>query len=734
MKKLIIENKFYRLELSDHGAIRAFGWTGKRNFLYAREGDSLFSVKLLDENGAPEIRTSAEFSLTSREEGETLILCYEAADFGAEVRIRHPEEEAFVYLSMSIRNQTGKYLEWIDFPNVTVPNDLPAKGGQSRIFWPAMEGCLIEDVTLRDRTFIRYADKGYPSKGWEGMYPGPCPMQFSAYYGEDGLGMYFASHDAKCNVKAIEYHAVEDGKAICLENKLFVGETDTTSYCYEYEVVLGVFSGDWYDAAEIYRNWLETTDIVRVPRFEENKNLPDWVKESPVIAIYPVRGVKDTGDMSPNCYYPYTNGMPYLEELSRDFDSRMMALLCHWEGTAPWAPPFVWPPYGDGKNFLEFVRQLHEKGHLFGLYCSGIQWTEKSSTCPEYNMEAYSEEHGMKQYMCSAPDQSLPYSLICGGPIRTGYDMCPAPEETKRIAIEEITKIIDGCDVDYLQFFDQNIGGAPYLCYSKEHGHPRGPGKWMSREMREIYRRAEQLLRDRGLDGKVLIGCEAAAAEPYFNDLMFNDVRYVIDFMAGKPVPAYNYVFHEYVNNFMGNQNTSYHIVDLEKNPENIFYRFAYSFLQGDVLTVVLGRDGAVHWDWCTPWDGVPAVDQKTIRPYIRLLNRWRKTAAHDFLLYGRMVKPLPVVCAMREEPVKYGGMHRYECVPTTRFVYRDRDAQFLVNYLPTEQTAEVEVGDLQVFCRKNLEEEECRLPVSGGKVTLRLAPHSVAMLTVRRG
>ena len=728
---MIIGNRFYELTLDDDGALRRFRAVSGRPLLY--EGEKplpLFAVKLLDEAGAGEVLTSAGLFSGCREEGDRTVLSFESKRLGAEVTVRHPADEPFVYFSLRLANRTGKYLEWIDFPGVLLPNDLPGAGGTSRLFWPAMEGCLIEDITLRERTYLRYSDKGYPSKGWEGMYPGPCPMQFSAYYGEDGQGLYLASHDAACNVKAIEYAPAEEGRAIRLENKLFVGERDTTDYAYEYEIVLGVFRGDWYDAADIYRSWLLSTDIVRLPRFEDNDRIPAWVKESPVVAVYPVRGVKDTGDMSPNCYYPYTEGLPYLEQLSSDFDSKMMALLCHWEGTAPWAPPYVWPPYGDKADFDEFIRRLHERGHLFGLYCSGIQWTEKSTLCPEYNMEEFSRANGMKELMCCAPDQSLPYSLICGGPIRTGYDMCPAPERTKEIAVEEIRKILDGCDVDYLQFFDQNVGGTSYLCYSDRHGHPRGPGKWMWKEMREIYRRARELLRERGLEGKVLIGCEAAAAEPYVNDLLFNDVRYVIDFMVGNPVPAYNYVFHEYVNNFMGNQNTSYHIVDLERSPENIFYRFAYSFLQGDVLTVVLGRDGAVHWDWCTPWDGVPAVDQATIRPFIRLLNAWRKTAARDFLLFGRMEKPLAVRCAKREEPIQYGGAHRYDCVLTTRFSYRRRDAQRFVNYLAEEQTVAVETaGRESLRLVRNPAGEAEAVRAENGLLTLTLAPYSAALL-----
>ena len=82
--------------------------------------------------------------------------------------------------------------------------------------------------------------------------------------------------------------------------------------------------------------------------------------------------------MSPNEYYPYTNALKYLKTLAENTDSKILAMLCHWEGSAPWCPPYVWPPYGDIENFKLFEQKLHENGMLFGLYCSGIAWTQKS--------------------------------------------------------------------------------------------------------------------------------------------------------------------------------------------------------------------------------------------------------------------------------------------------------------------------------------------------------------------
>mgnify|MGYP007005753882 FL=1 len=90
-------------------------------------------------------------------------------------------------------------MEFVEFPDVTVPNDLVGTGGKSHIFWPFTEGCVVEDATLR----TNYHPIKYLNKGWEGYYPGPVQMQFMSYY-DDSAGLYFASHDPHATTKGIE--------------------------------------------------------------------------------------------------------------------------------------------------------------------------------------------------------------------------------------------------------------------------------------------------------------------------------------------------------------------------------------------------------------------------------------------------------------------------------------------------------------------------------------------------
>ena len=81
-------------------------------------------------------------------------------------------------------------------------------------------------------------------------------------------------------------------------------------------------------------------------------------------------------------------------ELAEKIGTKILVLLMHWEGTAPWAPPFVWPPYGGEEMLKSFIQKLHDQGHLLGVYLSGIGFTEQSNLIAEYNNEQLIEEKG----------------------------------------------------------------------------------------------------------------------------------------------------------------------------------------------------------------------------------------------------------------------------------------------------------------------------------------------------
>ena len=88
---------------------------------------------------------------------------------------------------------------------------------------------------------------------------------------------------------------------------------------------------------------------------------------------------------------------------------------------------------------------------------------------------------------------------------------------------------------------------------------------------------------------ETLLGCESAAAEPYIEELRLSDNRYELCYTYGRPIPVYDYLYHPYLKNFMGNQVSC----PLAYTTELCELRLSYSFLAGDLLTLVLNDEDA---------------------------------------------------------------------------------------------------------------------------------------------
>ncbi|MBO5274282.1 MAG: hypothetical protein J6I45_06695, partial [Clostridia bacterium] len=523
-------------------------------------------------------------------------------------------------------NDGDMYLEFIEFSGIHLKRNFVCDGGDMKLFWPMTEGCEVENPDLRETSWKRFYPAEYPSRGWQGLYPGCVPMQYMACY-NDTEGLYVASHDEKGVYKGIDYFP--DEKGVSMIWRVFCAGEPHAYVSLGFPFLITAVDGGWMPSAERYRQFIQCSTLKPIETVKD-ASLPEWYSDYPIVITYPVRGKKDTGDMTPNALFPYVNVLPIVEKFAKALNVRIMVLLMHWEGTAPWAPPYIWPPFGGEECFAEFVTKLHAGGNLVGLYASGIGWTDTSTLWPEYDMRDVRDE----SIMAAPPGGAKPFTYICQGPIRIGTDLCGAHPKVKKIVVDEIMKAAMA-DVDYLQYFDQTIGGEPPMCYSPDHGHPPVPGAWQTDEMKRLCGDVKAALGDR----KLIIGCESASAENFLGQLRFNDLRFSCTYEFARPVPAYAYIFHEYIVNFMGNQNGFSGDFASEENPDSMLFRLAYSFTAGDLLTLVIREDGVITWDWGCDWS-VKMPDQEKLIKLMASMVDLRRVKAKDYMQYGRMIAP----------------------------------------------------------------------------------------------
>ena len=657
-----------------------------REMIDADASFPLFRVRFIDENGKTVEYSSNEAKSVSFDKNSIYFKNIAGREIDAKVDVVQKNGRA--ELNLEVTHNLEWCMEWIQFPCIFA-NEL-AKNGANLLI-STNEGVLVEDIRHRE-TFKRYKSVEYPNGGWVGYYPGNVSMQFTTFT-DNGKGLYICPEDKSCGTKEIDYRRSPVGGTEIIYKHYVSGAKKGTYKLPPF--VIQAFEGDWHDGAAIYRKWAVDNIDQLPPPLHKNKNLPSWLADSPVILTYPCTGEgHHAGPQQPNEFVPFTNAAKYIDKYAEIFDSRIMALLMQWEGTAPWAPPFVWPPLGGEKSFVEFAELLHKNKNLLGVYCSGLAWTNKANTgSGKYEMKKMFEEKQLLKEMCMGPDGEYK-CLICNGRnIRYGYDFCTTSKTARKYITDEALKIVNG-GADYIQLFDQNLGGASYQCYDTRHNHPRGPGSWQKDSMRETMDTVLSAIKKSGHD-KVLLGCEAAAAETYIGRMGFNDLRFNCGILMGKPVPAYSFVYHNLCSNFMGNQVETMGFIDRHKSPYNLYQRIAYSFSAGDILTLVLKDGGKISWAWCLKWKEDEPNQEETIA-LVKNLNAWRKDIGKDFLFYGTMEKPAKiggtkiVKTKMKRNP---DMAIDFESAFTSAWTSPDnRRAQFVVNYLPEVQHLEIDI------------------------------------------
>ena len=576
------------------------------------------------------------------------------------IRLEVQEEEAAWFLSAKPLD-ADLLIEWIEGPTPILPS-LEKQG--ATLLYPYNEGALVDNENRR----LGREEGGYPSTGADPIFPNMVFAQMMGYF-RQGCGLYMGAHDPARGIKGIDYLPMDGG--VGLRMRLYCGKDFGEAFAPSYPILWSAIGGRWEEAAERYRSWFEENLPPRAKKISENPALPDWYQDSPLVVTYPVRGRHDTDEMSPNPLFPYSDALPILDKIAKESESRLMVILMHWEGTAPWAPPYTWPPYGGEEPFFAFQKALKEREHLLGVYCSGFGFTKKSNLTdftadPAPHMEAF----------CADEQGEVAISKICTKQ-RQGYDICAASPKGRALLMDAYQPLFQS-GIDYAQILDQNHGGSQYFCLSPNHGHPPAAGEWMTRNMQEL------LSEWNGMAGKMLLGCESAAAEPFIGNLLLSDNRFELNFKFGRAVPLYAYLYHEYLRNFMGNQVACPFMEEVESLP----WRIAYSFAAGDCLTLILSPDGQLFSHWGSrDFEHWPDMDRSL--QLIRNLSRFYREEGKPFLYNGRMIPAQPIQCEEIRFPLRLiDGEIALPLLHTTAWMAENGErAQIIVNPAESAQS-----------------------------------------------
>lgn len=196
---MIFENKKYIIEFDKKGAIASLESGGKQ---FVKQRLPLFQFCL---------RNKGETQILTSDDAESVNLKQNGDFVKFEFVFKKPHITFDVNLccndritaTFSFENNTGVYVEWVDFVQLTVPNDLVSTGGSGRGAIDTNEGMLVEDIKLKENFYpYKYRPLDYPSEGLYAMFPAVVQSQFLSYY-DDTAGIYMAVEDRDRSIRVL---------------------------------------------------------------------------------------------------------------------------------------------------------------------------------------------------------------------------------------------------------------------------------------------------------------------------------------------------------------------------------------------------------------------------------------------------------------------------------------------------------------------------------------------------
>ncbi|MFH0963507.1 MAG: DUF6259 domain-containing protein [Planctomycetota bacterium] len=596
----------------------------------------LFRIRLREETGGAThvsaLQAATTCCIRQEDENETNL----RLDFkrlagqliSAHVQIRCPKDEALTYWTIDVENHTGQLLEWIDFPCVIVPTRLSDKAGSERLLWSRSNGALF-DIGNRPLPESLRRDN-IPSltseTGRETCYPGIVAAQLMAYY-NDKAGLYCAAHDGDGRVKIIAPFQV--GEAVRLTFVHFrgsEGERDALSY----PVVLGVFEGDWYAAAEIYRQWAHAQQWCKTPLPGDRSS---WRPDSPIVTTFLLRTHYDCQE-SPSAnpdYMPLSNSLPHLDRLASQLESPLAPLLYCWEKNAPWTAPDAYPPLGGEEEFRRFFDAIAKRGWHGGVCANGTRWVTAHHKAGYDGSAFFRDNHG-EEIVCRH-ENGEPWVERWDSEWRTSMPCCAGQPLTTEMVLRQVKLLIEyGCD--FLYFYDQNGGGESFACYAKNHKHPAYPGIWQTDKMRDLLGATRTLCAESGRE--IILLPEGPVAEPFipYYDAA-EDVNHTLFELGGEPIPLYNFLYHGYIQKFDSN-------LTMINDPDALLLKTALACVRGDGFQIVLREKGRINRGHQVMWERT-LLDQKSCITLMRRANKLRRGKGGKYLILGQMQRPATI-------------------------------------------------------------------------------------------
>lgn len=430
------------------GKLLSFVRNANKDHEMIAQNDRVFSVEYLDcENEFRYINSEDCSNISVTEMSETgAEWKYEFEDLNVFIRVCINAEDEIAF-TLKTDSKAEKRFTQIQYPYVTVPYH--KKGQEDKyLVWPYNMGYLIKNPIAQDlRPDCAHTFKMVEENGTLSHYCGRTMAQFLGYYDALG-GIILMVKDCSGYVKQIIPVDNEAGIRFAVSHVGDISRVGDTEI--PYEVVLKSFKGDWYDCADVYRNWSDKQPWAQKTLTDKN-HIPKWLIDSPVFLMIRLKGETDFGPAYVNDgFVPLENLTDKINKISKRINGGILPVLMGWEKGGPWVYPECFPPVGGDEGFSGFAKDMTAKGFKTGTYSNGTRFVTEHFWAGYDGKEYYKEKNG--EIGVCRTNKGEPWKQDWDVTWRPSYNCCIAEEQTQKTALDYVQHVIDW-GFDWIQFF-----------------------------------------------------------------------------------------------------------------------------------------------------------------------------------------------------------------------------------------------------------------------------------------
>jgi len=564
-------------------------------------------------------------------------------DVTVNVAINLPSQSKLSYWYFDAENKEDAIIEQVSFPQIAGISQISDEESGDYLVAPRGPGILCENPSINFKPGVGLGGAYYPSEHYN--------MQFIAYYARMlNKGLYLADYDPSgAFVKT--FSAVNRGGYLELSNDHVPEFGFNVGLRLPYPVVIGVFEGDWWDVAQLYKGWAVNQRWVAQGTIAQRTDIPQWLKSTGIVADVFTRFWCRDSDLWNG---PFSNLPKIAEAMSQYYSSAPLLWWRGWEKHGfGMAPPEYLPPTEGWDNFVDAVNGTHAKDGRVSVLPLTSSYSFNATGWQDFVLHAPRDREGNPYiFEWSIQNNSDRLTRQCAFVVSPGELWC-----------DRLCQMVDelaSAGVDMVQLDGNPV--MPFIDWSGSEGH-WGGGTWWAEGWMTVFSRVKE--QTKSIKADLALGGEWYS-EPYipFIDAANepSSVAYSpLDICGGECynntlnayIPLWHSVYHEYQILYSMNA-----LIDSQRTRQGKLYylrALAIALVWGEIPNVDMDPQGTGGPD------NLRLYDMEMLE-YSRRIAQTRTTSAYSYLVEGGMLSPLdlegtPLVLTPRVPTVPYSNV-----------------------------------------------------------------------------